>query len=186
MVLRYCSIQAESKVPFIVYSRKLLHAAAIKYEKKRQGADLGDEMRKIFSVGILAIALTAATSITSVDRAYADNNFWKGLGIGIGAAIVGGAIVNAVRAGQRHCHEGQTYYCHSHAYANAYHYHDFPAGPILYQQVAAPPPPPVGQIVLPQAHVTWCYNHYRSYDLNTNSFQPFQGPRRPCISPYYQ
>jgi BA14K-like protein len=143
-------------------------------------------MKKIISVGICAVALAAAPSMTSFDRAYAGNNFWKGIGIGIGAAIVGGAIANAVRAGQQHCHQGQTYYCHSHAYANAYHYHDYQAGPILYQQVAAPPPPPAGQIVLPQPHVTWCYNHYRSYDLNSNSYQPYEGPRRPCISPYFQ
>ncbi|TWG95491.1 BA14K-like protein [Mesorhizobium sp. J18] len=34
------------------------------------------------------------------------------------------------------------------------------------------------------AHVQWCYNRYRSYRASDNTFQPYSGPRRPCISPY--
>ncbi|TGQ48112.1 MULTISPECIES: BA14K family protein [unclassified Mesorhizobium] len=34
------------------------------------------------------------------------------------------------------------------------------------------------------AHVRWCYNHYRSYRAFDNTFQPNYGPRRQCISPY--
>lgn len=33
-------------------------------------------------------------------------------------------------------------------------------------------------------HVRWCQNRYRSYNINTNSFQPYNGPRRVCNSPY--
>lgn len=35
------------------------------------------------------------------------------------------------------------------------------------------------------AHVNWCYNRYRSYRDYDNTFQPYHGPRRQCISPYY-
>jgi hypothetical protein len=35
------------------------------------------------------------------------------------------------------------------------------------------------------AHVRWCYRNYRSYREYDNSYQPFDGPRRECISPYY-
>ncbi len=35
------------------------------------------------------------------------------------------------------------------------------------------------------AHVNWCYNRYRSYRDYDNTFQPYRGPRRQCISPYY-
>jgi GH18 family chitinase len=35
------------------------------------------------------------------------------------------------------------------------------------------------------AHVNWCYNRYRSYRAYDNTFQPYHGPRRQCISPYY-
>ncbi len=34
------------------------------------------------------------------------------------------------------------------------------------------------------AHVTWCYNRYRTYRVADNTFQPNYGPRAQCISPY--
>lgn len=36
-----------------------------------------------------------------------------------------------------------------------------------------------------QAHVRWCYRHYRSYREWDNTYQPYHGPRRQCVSPYY-
>lgn len=40
---------------------------------------------------------------------------------------------------------------------------------------------PVGS----SAHVRWCYARFRSYRSWDNTFQPFRGPRRQCISPYW-
>ncbi len=37
---------------------------------------------------------------------------------------------------------------------------------------------------LPPEHYRWCDNRYRSYDFETNTFQPYNGPRRRCNSPY--
>ena len=37
---------------------------------------------------------------------------------------------------------------------------------------------------LSDAHVRWCYKHYRSYRLRDNTFKPNRGPRRECRSPY--
>lgn len=34
------------------------------------------------------------------------------------------------------------------------------------------------------AHVNWCLNRYRSYRPRDNTFQPYNGPRRQCYSPY--
>jgi len=34
------------------------------------------------------------------------------------------------------------------------------------------------------AHVSWCYDRYRSYRAWDNTFQPYHGPRRQCWSPY--
>ncbi|SDA98521.1 BA14K family protein [Mesorhizobium qingshengii] len=34
------------------------------------------------------------------------------------------------------------------------------------------------------AHVQWCYDHYRSYRASDNTYQPYSGPRRQCNSPY--
>lgn len=35
------------------------------------------------------------------------------------------------------------------------------------------------------AHVNWCYDHYKSYRMSDNTFQPYNGPRKQCVSPYY-
>ena len=35
------------------------------------------------------------------------------------------------------------------------------------------------------AHVGWCYRRYRSYREYDNTFQPYHGRRRQCVSPYY-
>ncbi|RUM97879.1 BA14K family protein [Pseudaminobacter arsenicus] len=34
------------------------------------------------------------------------------------------------------------------------------------------------------SHVQWCYNRYRSYRASDNTYQPYNGPRRQCLSPY--
>lgn len=34
------------------------------------------------------------------------------------------------------------------------------------------------------AHYRWCEARYRSYRVRDNTFQPYNGPRRQCISPY--
>ncbi|MBE7185454.1 MAG: BA14K family protein [Methylobacterium mesophilicum] len=34
------------------------------------------------------------------------------------------------------------------------------------------------------AHVQWCANRYRSYRASDNTFQPYNGPRQQCRSPY--
>ncbi|MBN9551409.1 MAG: BA14K family protein, partial [Alphaproteobacteria bacterium] len=46
----------------------------------------------------------------------------------------------------------------------------------------APPPPPAARLAA--AHVRWCYDRYRSYRAWDNSYQPYDGPRRQCWSPY--
>lgn len=33
-------------------------------------------------------------------------------------------------------------------------------------------------------HARWCYNRYRSYRAWDNTFQPYNGPRQQCWSPY--
>jgi len=37
---------------------------------------------------------------------------------------------------------------------------------------------------LSNAHIRWCQNRWRSYRASDNSYQPFNGPRRACVSPY--
>jgi hypothetical protein len=35
-----------------------------------------------------------------------------------------------------------------------------------------------------QAHSIWCHNRYKSFRDWDNSWQPYEGPRKQCISPY--
>ena len=32
-------------------------------------------------------------------------------------------------------------------------------------------------------HIRWCYSRYRSYRAYDNTYQPYYGPRRQCVSP---
>tara|TARA_R110002126_G_scaffold284005_2_gene433502 strand:- start:137 stop:1069 length:933 start_codon:yes stop_codon:yes gene_type:complete len=51
-------------------------------------------------------------------------------------------------------------------------------------------PPPKRHITGKQAysgsnpHLAWCYSRYRSYRQSDNTFQPYHGPRKECLSPY--
>jgi hypothetical protein len=33
-------------------------------------------------------------------------------------------------------------------------------------------------------HVNWCSQRYRSYRIPDNTFQPYNGPRKQCVSPF--
>jgi hypothetical protein len=35
------------------------------------------------------------------------------------------------------------------------------------------------------AHIAWCETRYQSYHRWDNTYQPFNGPRQVCVSPYY-
>jgi hypothetical protein len=34
------------------------------------------------------------------------------------------------------------------------------------------------------AHQLWCLDRWRSYDIYSDTYQPYHGPRRYCVSPY--
>ena len=59
----------------------------------------------------------------------------------------------------------------------------FALGAIIGGAMAAQEPPiryrPRGG-----AHAEWCFNQYRSYRASDNTYQPYNGPRRQCVSPY--
>lgn len=46
------------------------------------------------------------------------------------------------------------------------------------------PREPSGDVQLEIAHQEWCANRYRSYRSETNSFTPYSGGQRTCVSPY--
>jgi hypothetical protein len=57
----------------------------------------------------------------------------------------------------------------------------FAAGAIIAGAIANDAPPVYAS---GNAHVRWCYNRYRSYRAYDNTYQPYDGPRRQCYSPY--
>ena len=76
-------------------------------------------------------------------------------------------------------------------YRRGYRYHDgfwFPAGAFIAGAIIG------GAIANSNdgyyrggggsAHVQWCYDRYRSYRAYDNTFQPYNGLRRQCYSPY--
>lgn len=61
----------------------------------------------------------------------------------------------------------------------------FGAGALIGGAIAAQSQP---TYVVPSgggnAHVQWCAQTYRSYRAYDNTFQPYNGPRQQCVSPY--
>lgn len=57
----------------------------------------------------------------------------------------------------------------------------FIAGAIIGGSVATPPRAAVRRS---DRHVRWCSDQYRSYRASDNSYQPSNGPRRQCNSPF--
>lgn len=54
---------------------------------------------------------------------------------------------------------------------------------VIVPPTVAPAAPLYGSYLSP-AHYQWCDQRYRSYRAVDNSFQPYHGPRRACVSPY--
>jgi hypothetical protein len=72
----------------------------------------------------------------------------------------------------------------------------FGAGAIIGGALAAPryvepryvepaPAPVYRSSGLNPRHYEWCAGRYRSYDSYSNTFQPYNGPRQQCYSPFY-
>jgi len=60
----------------------------------------------------------------------------------------------------------------------------FIAGAIVGGAIASQPAPVYRAPRAGSAHVRWCYDRYRSYRAYDNTFQPYDGPRQQCYSPY--
>ena len=123
------------------------------------------------AVALLSLA-TVATAVTSAEAGRRERNFVGGVVAGIaGAAIVSGIA----RAHQPYYAPG--YYQQPTYYAPVY------AEPrVVYVE-----PRRVARRAARRAnnaHLDWCFARYRSYDAGSNTYQPYNGPRRQCVSPY--
>ncbi|MDR7143140.1 BA14K family protein [Rhizobium sp. BE258] len=88
-------------------------------------------------------------------------------------------------------YRGYPYYRNGYRHYNGYWYPlaAFGAGAIIGGAIASQPryyapPPRYAAPRLTAAHVSWCENRYRSYRAYDNTFQPYNGPRQQCYSPY--
>ncbi len=65
----------------------------------------------------------------------------------------------------------------------------FGAGALIGGAIASEPryvePAPRYSGGINPQHYQWCSARYRSYDPGSNTFQPYNGPRQQCYSPYY-
>jgi hypothetical protein len=89
----------------------------------------------------------------------------------------------AYRPGWYGGYQGYSYYRPGYRQYNGYWYPlaAFGAGAVIGGAIASEP-----RYVEPggSAHVDWCASRYRSYRAYDNTFQPNNGPRRQCVSPY--
>ncbi|SRR5690606_22458891 len=88
------------------------------------------------------------------------------------------------RHGNRYYYNGHRGYRHRRPGYRAYNGWWFPPaafGVVVAPRVVRPAVPVRG---LTRAHYDWCHARYRSYRAVDNSFQPYHGPRRACVSPY--
>ncbi len=61
----------------------------------------------------------------------------------------------------------------------------FATGAVIGGAIAAAPGPVYrAPAYAGGGHVQWCYSQYRSYRASDNTFQPYNGPRQQCVSPY--
>lgn len=85
-------------------------------------------------------------------------------------------------------YRGYNGYRHGYRYHNGYWFPlaAFGAGALIGGAIASDQP----RYVRPSnginpRHYEWCANRYRSYRGYDNTFQPNNGPRRQCLSPFY-
>lgn len=104
------------------------------------------------------------------DRGWGGRPYWRG-----GSGYWGG-------------YRGYNYYRPGYRYYNGawFPLAAFGTGLIIGNAFSAPPVYRYGGPVYRTggSHVRWCYDRYRSYRAYDNSFQPYSGPRRQCVSPY--
>ncbi|PDT16292.1 BA14K family protein [Rhizobium sp. J15] len=83
-------------------------------------------------------------------------------------------------------YRGYSYYRPGYRRYNGYWYPlaAFGAGAVIGGAIAAQPRYVVPAPRMGSAHVAWCANRYRSYRAYDNTFQPYNGPRQQCYSPY--
>lgn len=146
--------------------------------------------RKSVLTGLAAAGLMAASAFPALSSPYFDGSGQS--------ARTGGLPI--IRIDDRHGHHkkgfyqnnGRYYYNGHRGYRKPHKGYKqyngwwFPAGAFGVRVVPAPAHSnaPRRARGFSPAHYQWCDQRYRSYRAADNSFQPYNGPRRACVSPY--
>lgn len=158
-------------------------------------------MMKKLMLAVSGAVAVAASSIAPVNAAP-----WRPDGLSVPAPQVeqvqyrprpGPVYRHHYAPARGYYHRGGRYYYNGHRGYNYYRpgyrqYNGwwFPAaafatGALIGGAIAAQPSAPrYAAPAAGNAHVQWCMSQYRSYRVSDNSFQPYNGPRQQCVSPY--
>ena len=126
------------------------------------------DMKNFTTATVLSVAMFGSTFIATAP-ANATHKIGHAIVGGVIGGIIGGAIVNGVRRRQQPVYVT-------------------PQQPVYIapqQPVYVAPAPRRSYNGLPPQHYNWCYNNYRSYHQASNTFQPYNGGRRQCRSPWW-
>lgn len=132
--------------------------------------------------GVINVQMSRAAQEWGGQRYYRGDRRWRGDGVRHGGYYRGDGWYNGHR-GYRHRRHGYRHY-------NGWWYPAgaFVAGAIIGGALNNQPPRYSERRYYRQgggnAHVSWCYDRYRSYRQSDNTFQPYNGPRQQCYSPY--
>ena len=151
----------------------------------------------------LAVALTVAAAFAIAPQAQAAAHSIK-----LPAEAVSGlGQSDVIRVGNRSGFSVGFRFHSGHAYYNGYRgYHRYrrgyrkhrgyyfhprafivvhPRRHVYFPRYRKPHPVRPRIIRLSHAHYRWCNAKYRSYRHSDNTVQPYHGPRKQCVSPYY-
>jgi hypothetical protein len=106
-----------------------------------------------------------ASDVTTVNHRRRGRGHWRG-GRGDAGALIGGLAAGAIIGGLLAAPRYRDYYY------DDYYEPRYYRPRVRYQRSGL------------GAHQSWCLNRWRSYDVYSDTYQPYNGPRRYCASPY--
>lgn len=127
---------------------------------------------------LIAVIMVATNpSGANAHKRHYGHNHGGGITFGFGShGILGGVILRNRHGRRAHCH-GRNY-CHRHG-NRGYHSHN--RGGVTHYPRHTAPRHRGGRA---SAHERWCDNRYKTYDVYSDTFQPYKGGRKRCNSPF--
>ncbi len=162
------------------------------------------KLKTSLMVGFVTFAIAATSTLSPASAGKRERRIATGIAIG---ALLGAVIADGVHRKKRRKHVRQHRNHRNHYRNHRRHYDDFDYDddyvdrsdrhyqrPTRFRRVYDDTPRRVYRDRRPvyqerrinshRAHTNWCHNQYRSYRQSDNTFQPYHGGRRLCISPF--